>query len=91
MGADGHTASLFPGTPALDESVRLMAETTPPAAPHRRVTMTFPLLRAARHRFFLVTGADKADAFSRAMMGELPAGQIGDADWYIDHACAGSV
>ena len=64
IGADGHTASLFPNDPALDETVRSAV------AVHRpdldRVTMTLSALRAAGVILFLATGADKADAVRRA-------------------------
>ena len=59
LGEDGHTASLFPGSPALDETVRNIIPATGPKPPPQRITMTFPLLNAARHVCFLVTGADK--------------------------------
>ena len=86
MGADGHTASLFPRSPALDERDRLVVSNPVPQLDTTRVTMTYPLLNAARHRWFLVRGADKAAAFSRAQKGELPAGAIHDAVWFVDEA-----
>lgn len=69
LGEDGHTASLFPGSPALDEAVRNVIPATGPKPPPQRVTMTFPLLNAARHVAFLVTGTDKL-----ALIGEILAG-----------------
>lgn len=89
MGADGHTASLFPGTTALHERERLVVLNDVPQLDTRRVTMTFPFLNAARERWFLVTGVDKADAFRRVQAGELPAGRIHGATWYIDPAVMG--
>ena len=59
LGEDGHTASLFPGSPALLETERNVIPTTGPKPPPQRVTMTFPLLNAARHVAFLVTGVAK--------------------------------
>src|SRR5690349_5164582 len=62
VGPDGHTASLFPGSPALDERERWVSAvaaptTVQPAVP--RVTVTLPFLNGARHVVFLVAGADK--------------------------------
>lgn len=72
IGPDGHTASLFPGSPALDERERAAVAAEPglePLVP--RVTLTIPTLSAARLVIFLVTGAGKADAARRAF-GEEP-------------------
>src|SRR5271157_3492952 len=65
MGGDGHTASLFPGMPSLDEAQRAVVwtrvpENVRPAVP--RLTLTLPVLNAARHLLFLVAGAEKAHA-----------------------------
>jgi 6-phosphogluconolactonase len=54
LGEDGHTASLFPGSPALAERGRNVIPATGPKPPPQRVTFTFPLLNAARHVCFLV-------------------------------------
>ena len=73
LGADGHTASLFPGSPALaarDRSVWAVEDA--PADPPRRLTLTLPVLSAARRVVVLVTGADKAVAVAAAL--EPPAG-----------------
>jgi 6-phosphogluconolactonase len=86
MGTDGHTASLFPGTPALDENHRLVVKNPVPQLTTERVTMPFPLVNAATHKWFLVTGADKAAALARVKRGELPAARVLDAQWFIDHA-----
>jgi 6-phosphogluconolactonase len=61
MGGDGHTASLFPGTTALDEQQRLCVAVEVPQLKTRRLTLTYPVLLAAREVMFLVAGADKAD------------------------------
>lgn len=86
MGADGHTASLFPGTAALEERRRLVIESEGPPPHSRRITLTLPVLRAATRRWFLVRGADKAEAFRRAQLGHVPAGQVGEAEWFVDPA-----
>ena len=94
MGRDGHTASLFPGTPAIDETVR-WAVPCSPAALQRRMTLTFPVLNAAHETLFVVTGADKADALARVRDGDtdLPAARIhGPAvHWIVDAAAAALV
>jgi 6-phosphogluconolactonase len=67
MGADGHTASLFPGSPALDERARLAVAAVSPNPPRDRVTLTLRALNAAREVVFLVAGAKKAEAVARVM------------------------
>jgi 6-phosphogluconolactonase len=69
LGEDGHTASLFPGSPALEETERNVIPATGPKPPPQRITMTYPLLNAARHVVFLVTGRDK-----HALVEEITAG-----------------
>jgi 6-phosphogluconolactonase len=76
LGTDGHTASLFPGSPALDEHVRLVRavpEKDPP-----RITLTYPALENATHVAFLVSGADKQDMLARVRAGDmsLPAARV---------------
>jgi 6-phosphogluconolactonase len=67
LGADGHTASLFPNAPSLDERERLAVAVAPGLAPWvDRVTMTIPALSTTRELVFLAVGADKADAVRRA-------------------------
>ena len=89
MGADGHTASLFPGSDALDERERWAVGTQQPATGQRRMTLTFPVLDAARETIFVVTGADKADAVMKASRGEVPSGMIPGAEYLLDAAAAG--
>lgn len=67
MGADGHTASLFPGTKALGEQDALVAANDVPSQQTTRLTMTYPVLRAARRIVFFVTGAGKAEALGRVL------------------------
>jgi len=73
LGPDGHTASLFPGKPAVEEHRRLVVGVPEagmdPQVP--RVTLTLPVFNSAREVVFLVAGADKADAVARAF-GEPP-------------------
>lgn len=88
MGTDGHTASLFPGTAALEERRRLVVKNPVPQLDTMRVTMTFPLINAAARKWFLVTGADKAEVLARVKRGELPAARVRDAEWFIDRAAA---
>jgi 6-phosphogluconolactonase len=64
MGADGHTASLFPGTTALDELTRACVAVDVPSQNTHRLTLTYPVLLAARDVLFLVAGADKADTLA---------------------------
>jgi len=65
MGVDGHTASLFPGSPALADAGRLAAAVKVPVQPPDRVTMTPLALRSTKQILFLVTGAEKAGALAR--------------------------
>jgi len=67
LGADGHTASLFPGSPALDEQVAWFAPARAPVAPFDRVTATPPLLAAAREVLFLVGGRGKKAALDASL------------------------
>lgn len=66
MGGDAHTASLFPGSPALKEQRRLVRiNAGPTVTPPERVTMTYPLLNASRFIAVLVTGASKRDTLKK--------------------------
>jgi 6-phosphogluconolactonase len=71
VGADGHTASLFPGSPALREHTRFALATeagTEPFVP--RITLTLPAIAACDHVVFLVTGREKAEQVRRAFAAE---------------------
>jgi 6-phosphogluconolactonase len=71
IGPDGHTASLFPNAPTLDERERRVVAAEPGLEPFvERVTLTLPALRASRLVLFLVTGDGKAEAARRAFAEE---------------------
>lgn len=94
LGPDGHTASLFPGTPVLEERSRWVAEVIG-AKPEARITLTYPALASARHAAFLVAGPDKREMFARARQGDtsLPSGRVdplGELWWFVDRAAAGA-
>jgi len=77
LGADGHTASLFPGTSALAEEDRLAVAVDVPEMGTRRLTLTYPVLCGARDVCFLVTGREKAAALATVVeVGHLPAARI---------------
>jgi 6-phosphogluconolactonase len=69
MGADGHTASLFPHTAALAETERRVVANPVPKLNTTRLTFTFPLINAARRVLVLVAGADKAPALRQVLSG----------------------
>lgn len=100
MGADGHTASLFPGSPAIDVRDRLVVVNSgPKVTPPDRVTMTYPLINASRFIAVLVTGENKREKLAalrdaRNSVSELPISGIkpigGELRWYMDAAaCPG--
>jgi 6-phosphogluconolactonase len=97
MGPDGHVASLFPGYPQLQvENTIAVGVENSPKPPPERVSLTFPALNRARAVWFLVTGAEKADATQRAWafdgsVEETPARGITGPSitWYVDQAAAG--
>jgi 6-phosphogluconolactonase len=78
MGPDGHTASLFPGTAALDVTDRLVVRNEPKLEPFvERMTFTFPALATARHVVVTVEGEGKLDAWRKVRAGaDLPAGRV---------------
>ncbi len=95
LGIDGHTASLFPGSPVLKEIFRLVAAVHASAATiPTRLTMTLPVLTAADRVLFLVSGAEKAKTVKAALVdhASLPAAMVvptnGQLQWIIDRPAA---
>lgn len=94
LGSDGHTASLFPGAPALSEQKRWVVGIDhaglPPLVP--RVSLTFPALASTKEMNFLVSGRDKRDAVGRVFSGQdLPAARAqasGNLVWLLDRDAA---
>jgi 6-phosphogluconolactonase len=92
LGPDGHTASLFPGSPALSVEDRLVVATGDDAHPHPRLTLTFPGIARADVVLVTVEGEAKAEAWRRVQAGEdVPAARIaaGEVVWLVDPAAAG--
>lgn len=93
MGADGHTASLFPGSSALSERQRRVVSVHAAASPPCRLTITPPVIHAAGTVIVMVTGSEKADAVARALEGDYapdrtPVQHALDATWLLDRAAA---
>lgn len=96
MGPDGHTASLFPGKPALDEKRHWVTGVPEPGLTPfvPRVTLTYPALASARSVAFVAAGADKTAMMRRVLAGEqaLPSARVssvGELVWFIDRAARG--
>lgn len=92
LGENGHTASLFPDTPALEEDMAWVAPVTT-GVPQPRLTLTYPAIAASRHVAFLVAGASKAAVLKLVLGGDRtqPAARItsiGRITWFIDKAAA---
>lgn len=95
MGDDGHTASLFPHSPALDDEDRLvLANTGPTVTPPDRITLTYKLINSSRFIAIMVSGSSKKDAIKEAVQGgsvaDLPILGVnpvgGEQRWYLDRA-----
>jgi 6-phosphogluconolactonase len=89
LGPDGHTASLFPGSPALDEGERLVVATGDDLHPHPRLTWTFPGIAKAKLVVVTVMGAAKRPALEAIRAGEALPGAFIDAErvvWLADSA-----
>jgi 6-phosphogluconolactonase len=97
MGLEGHTASLFPGAPALREQQRRVVAAAVPAEPPLRLTLTLPALARSAHAHFLVAGSDKSDALRHVLSGSAdptayPAAGVratqGPVVWWLDRDAA---
>lgn len=97
MGPDGHTASLFPGTAALQEKSRIAVANWVEKLKTHRITLTLPVLNAAHRVAFLVSGVDKAEALKAVLEGDAPGEQYpsklvrpssGKLVWFVDRAAA---
>jgi 6-phosphogluconolactonase len=101
VGKDGHTASLFPGHPVLEETRRWVVPVVgAPKPPPIRLTMTLPLINNARSIVFAASGSDKAGIVSRVLHPhseppELPAQRVnpfkGTLHWFIDRAAGATI
>jgi 6-phosphogluconolactonase len=96
MGPDGHTASLFPGSDALNEQARLVVANWVAKFNNHRITFTFPVLNHAAEALFMASGADKADMLHQVLettpMPPLPSQGVQPSDgqllWMLDEAAA---
>jgi 6-phosphogluconolactonase len=97
MGPDGHAASLFPETAALQEKSRLVVANWVEKMQTSRITLTLPVLNAARCVAFLVSGTDKAATLHEVLEGSAPAEKYpsklvrpsqGKLLWFVDRAAA---
>jgi 6-phosphogluconolactonase len=97
MGPDGHTASLFPGSDGLQEKTRLVIANWVDKLKTSRITLTLPVLNAARCVAFLVSGTDKAAVLKLVLEGDVPGEQYpskliqpkdGKLIWLLDRAAA---
>jgi len=93
VGDDGHTASLLPGDPAVEERARWVVAVQH-GRPQARITLTLPVLQSSRAVAFLLQGEAKRDILDRLLSGDetLPAGRLrpaGELIWFADRAAAG--
>ena len=94
MGEDGHTASLIPGEPVLQERKHWVAAVAH-GRPEVRITLTYPAIENSRHVAFLVQGEAKAAMFRaiRSGQSDVPAANVrsrGEVIWFVDRAVAGA-
>lgn len=92
LGPDGHTASLVPGDPVLEVTDRRVALTGTAYQGHRRMTLTYPAIDAARKVLWLVTGAEKREPLAKLLAADasIPAGRVANAEMIVvaDQAAA---
>jgi len=97
IGPEGHTASLFPDSPALAEKQRAVVAVVAPAEPPQRLTLTYPMLNRSRNIFFLAEGVKKREIISEIRRepenatSRYPAARIRSAGrliWFLDQAAA---
>ncbi|CAH0598427.1 unnamed protein product [Chrysodeixis includens] len=95
VGPDGHTCSLFPGHPLLEEvTLKVAAITDSPKPPPERVTLTYKTINSARNCLFAISGAGKADMIKRILVNkeDLPAARVkphsGSLYWILDEQAA---
>jgi 6-phosphogluconolactonase len=91
LGADAHTASLFPGSPALDERDRYVVATGDDRHPQPRLTFTFPAIERSPLVVMTVSGAEKREAMRRIEAGDdVPAARLRAPQllWIVDEAAA---
>ena len=98
LGEDGHTASLFPGTTALHEQERLVTELYVDKLKTHRITMTYPMINAAKNVLFLVSGKSKAAILHEVLQRDslkYPAQGVhpveGELCWMIDHDASSQI
>lgn len=97
LGGEGHTASMFPGSKALDEKEAWCLAVTVPATPPQRLTLTYPILNQALHTYFLVAGESKREILAAiaaepdSTPSRYPAARVRPANpavWMLDQAAA---
>lgn len=94
LGENGHTASLFPGTASLDETLAWVAPVTE-GVPQPRLTLTYPAIACSRTVAFLVAGTGKSEVLGRVLAGDRsqPAARVtsaGEVIWFTDAAAYGA-
>jgi len=89
IGEDGHTASLFPNNPAIENGHSVVPVYDAPKPPAERVSLGLTTIQSAGQRIVLVSGRGKREALLRLKQGmQLPAARIGPSHWFVDEAAA---